>query len=85
MSATTRSHVNQRGRVDLPFIQVLATGLISSRVNHDGNENKTKQNNQNKTKQKQHRHRENALVGRKAKISLEGTFALLRETKSINH
>ena len=69
MSATTRSHVNQRGRVDLPFIQVLATGLISSRVYHD--EKKTKQ----------HRHRENALVGRKAKISLEGTFALLRETK----
>ena len=81
MSATTRSHVNQRGRVDLPFIQVLATGLISSRVNHD--ETKTKQNKrkQTKTKQKQHRHRENALVGRKAKISLEGTFALLRETK----
>ena len=41
----------QRGRVDLPFIQVPATGLISSRVNHDERKtNKTKENKQKQNK-----------------------------------
>ncbi len=35
--------------------------------------------NRDEKKTKQHRRREKALVERKTKISLEGTFALLRE------